>query len=105
IGPTAKGDTMSEHTGPLLSRRHLLGGAAAGAAALAGLAPQAVGQKRKAALKGRIKQSIAFWCFNSAGEKWSLEKTCEVAKTLGCLSVELVDPPGWKVLKKHGLVC
>jgi hydroxypyruvate isomerase len=95
---------MSEHTDPLLSRRHLLS-AAVGATALAGLAPQARGGKGKAALEGRIKQSIAFWCFNSAGEKWSLEKTCEVAKTLGCPSVELVDPPGWKVLKKHGLVC
>jgi hydroxypyruvate isomerase len=57
------------------------------------------------AAKGRIKQSVAFWCFNSAGEKWSIEKTCQVAKELGCPSVELVPPADWSVLKSHGLVC
>ncbi|NOZ40857.1 MAG: TIM barrel protein [Planctomycetes bacterium] len=57
------------------------------------------------ATKGRIKQSIAFWCFNSAGESWDLEKTCDVAKQLGCPSVEFVDSADWGVLKKHNLVC
>ena len=28
----------------------------------------------------------------SAGEKWSLDKLCEVAKELGVTSVELVSP-------------
>ena len=32
-------------------------------------------------------------------------KTCRVAKELGCLSVEVVDPADWPVLQKHGLVC
>ncbi len=57
------------------------------------------------ATKGRIKQSIAFWCFNSAGDSWDLEKTCDVAKQLGCPSVEFVDSADWGVLKKHNLVC
>jgi len=57
------------------------------------------------ATKGRIKQSIAFWCFNSAGESWDLEKTCDVAKQLGCPSVEFVDSTDWGILKKHDLVC
>jgi sugar phosphate isomerase/epimerase len=91
---------------PDLSRRNLLQGAvAAGAAsALAGL-PQVVGAEEKAVSKGNIKQSIVFWCFNSAGDKWDIEKTCEVAKTLGCVSVEVVAPEDWGTLKKHGLVC
>jgi sugar phosphate isomerase/epimerase len=88
-----------------LTRRRLLGGAAAGLAALAGAPARAAGEKGKAVLKGRIKQSVAFWCFNSAGEKWDLDKTCRVAKELGCLSVELVGPDGWAMLKKHGLIC
>ena len=57
------------------------------------------------ATKGRIKQSIAFWCFNAAGENWDLEKTCDIAKQLGCPSIEFVEPGDWGVLKKHGLVC
>ncbi len=57
------------------------------------------------ARKGRIKQSIVFWCFNIAGEKWDVERTCQVAKELGCVSVELVDSKDWSILKRHGLVC
>jgi len=84
------------------NRRRLLGGLAASALAPAALAADDEG---KAAVKGNIKQSIVYWCFSSAGEKWSLEKTCQVARALGCPSVELVDPSGWGVLKKHGLTC
>lgn len=52
--------------------------------------------------KGRVKQSIVHWCFQ---KHWDVAKTCEIAKQLGCLSVELVDPKEWGTLKKHGLVC
>jgi hydroxypyruvate isomerase len=91
---------------PDLTRRYLLQGAVAAgaAAALAGL-PQPAGAEEKAVSKGNIKQSIVFWCFNSAGEKWDVEKTCQVAKALGCISVEIVGPEDWGTLKKHGLVC
>lgn len=56
-------------------------------------------------VNGRIKQSVAFWCFNAAGEKWDIEKTCQITSKLGCKSVELVGPAEWSVLKKHGLIC
>jgi hydroxypyruvate isomerase len=74
--------------------------------ALAHVGPENVhaGQD-KAVTKGRIKQSVVFWCFNAAGEKWDVAKTCRVAKELGCVSVELVDSKDWDVLKRHGLVC
>lgn len=54
---------------------------------------------------GRIKQSVSFWNFHIAGECWDAEKTCQIAKQLGCLSVEVIDPPEWPILKKHGLIC
>jgi hydroxypyruvate isomerase len=81
--------------------------AAAGAAtALTGLVHEgAPAAGKKAAVKGRIKQSIAFWCFNTAGKRWDLDTTCRVARELGCVSVELVDPDQWGVLKKHKLIC
>ena len=53
-------------------------------------------------MNGRINQSITFWCFEP---HWNLEETCDVAKRLGCPSVELVEIDDWPVLKKHGLVC
>src|SRR5947199_10240528 len=79
-------------------RRFLRTAAAAGAAAA--FAPAA-----PAADTGRLHHSIAFWCFNSAGDKWDAEKTCQVAKSLGCPSVELIEPEHWGVVKKYGLVC
>src|SRR5947209_19158157 len=99
-----------------LTRRELLGGlAAVGAGSLLAAPSSAqdrrrrrrssVGSEEKAALNGRLKQSICFWCFNTAGEKWDAEKTCQVAQKLGCLSVELIEPASWDILKKYGLVC
>jgi hydroxypyruvate isomerase len=77
----------------------------AGGAALA-LGPQlGLAAEGKAVTKGNLKHSVAFWCFSSAGDKWDIDKTCQVAKELGCASVELVAPADWAVLKKHGLVC
>jgi hydroxypyruvate isomerase len=59
----------------------------------------------KAVRHGRLKQSVCSWCFTARGEKWSLDKTCQVAKALGCPSVELVGPKEFPTLAKHGLVC
>jgi hydroxypyruvate isomerase len=89
-----------------LSRRGLLQCAAATVAGFStlGLAPAAE-QRDQAARQGRFQHSIAFWCFSSAGEMWDLPRTCQVAKELGCRSVELVDPKDWSVLQSHGLIC
>jgi len=58
-----------------------------------------------AATKGRIKQSIVPWCWQDCGDKWSFEKVCQVAKELGCVSVELTEPANYPTLKKYGLTC
>jgi hydroxypyruvate isomerase len=54
---------------------------------------------------GRIKQSIAFWCFNLTGGKWDIATAVAYAKELGVSSVELVDKEHWKLLKDNGLTC
>ena len=56
-------------------------------------------------LKGHIHHSLVYWCYNVAGDKWDIEKMCQVAKELGCVSIELADPELWPTLKKHGLSC
>jgi hydroxypyruvate isomerase len=56
-------------------------------------------------MKGRIKQSLVYWCYNVMGDKWDIEKMCQIAKDLGCTSIELADPELWPTLKKHGLTC
>jgi len=51
--------------------------------------------------KGRIKQSICRWCYNSI----PLEKLAEAAKPMGYQSIELISPDEYKVVKKFGLTC
>jgi hydroxypyruvate isomerase len=96
---------MHEPTDRTLTRRHLLRGlAAAGAASTLAGVPAAAAQER-AVTNGRIHQSVVFWCFNTAGERWNIERTCQVARQLGCTSVEIVPPEDWGVLRRHNLIC
>jgi hydroxypyruvate isomerase len=90
-----------------VSRRNVLMTAGATAAAVTLVTPSvtpsfAAEPEEKAVRKGRIKQSIIHWCFK---DHWDVEKMCAVASGLGCVSVELIAPEHWPVLKKHGLVC
>jgi sugar phosphate isomerase/epimerase len=94
---------MTEHSDSHLDRRRLLKGSLA--IGTASLLSGSVLAAERAVTRGRIKQSVAFWCFNSAGEKWDVEKICQVSRDLGCRSVELVGPTGWDTLKKYGLIC
>src|SRR4051812_8060047 len=94
-----------------VSRRQLLSHAAAASAVVAGASQMipsnaiAAEEKPGKVTKGRINQSVVYWCFNVAGDKWDAEKTCQVAKELGLKSVELIGPEHWPVLHKHGLTC
>lgn len=56
-------------------------------------------------MKGNIKQAVATWCFMHAGEKWDLEKLCQVAKKLGLLAIDVVKLEDFPVLKKYDLDC
>lgn len=92
----------------LISRRDLLQAtvAAGAVASLTTLGNQSMlAAQEKAVVNGRIQQSIVFWCFNVGGDKWDIEKTCQVATSLGCKSIEICGPETWPTLKKHGLTC
>jgi sugar phosphate isomerase/epimerase len=80
----------------------------ASAAGIAAAVPQvrvAHALQGDSSMKGRIKQSLVYWCYGITGDKWDIEKMCQVAKDLGCKSIELAEPKDWPTLKKHGLVC
>ena len=90
-----------------INRRDMLrmvaGTGAAGAAAITlGSCATGEGQLKRAATKGRINHSIAYWCFS---EYWDIDKTCQIARQLGCKSIELVGPNDFATLKKYGLTC
>ncbi len=44
---------------------------AAGRADAAAVPQTASTQEKTVVVNGRIKQSMAYWCFNSAGDKWN----------------------------------
>ncbi len=54
------------------------------------------------ATRGRIKQSLVSWCY---AKHWKEDEMAVVAKNLGCVSIELIDPKHWDMLKSHGLTC
>jgi hydroxypyruvate isomerase len=50
--------------------------------------------------KGRLKQSVARWCY----EKMSIEDLCRNGAEMGLVGIDLVKPEEWPTLKKYGLV-
>jgi hydroxypyruvate isomerase len=89
----------------LCRRRHFLRDAAV--AAVGGMAMldpsrNLIGAQGQAATKKRIEQSIVQWCYQ---KYWKIDELCQLARRLGCLSVELVEPTDYPTLRKHELVC
>jgi len=52
-------------------------------------------------LKGRVRQSVCRWCY----KRIPLDELCRHSAAMGLLSVELLGPDDWPVVKKHGLTC
>jgi hydroxypyruvate isomerase len=48
---------------------------------------------------GRLKQSAARWCYN----KVPLDDLCRQGAALGLSGIDLVQPPDWPTIQKHGL--
>ena len=89
-GQTNRRTLLKASTGVLA-----LGAVATGEGALASVEQTAV-------KNGRIKQSIVHWCFE---KYWDIPRTIEVAKQLGCVSIELIEPKYFPLLKQAGLEC
>ena len=54
---------------------------------------------RTAAATGRLKQSVARWCY----ARMPMEDLCRQAAAMGLVGIDLVDPPDWPTIKKYGL--
>ena len=53
--------------------------------------------------KGRIKQSLAYWCLSATHCQWDIRRVCETARDLGCAGVELAVPEDWSLVRSYGL--
>jgi hydroxypyruvate isomerase len=77
-----------------MTRRTLLG--VAGSFTLASAIPASAA----AGSAGRLKQSVARWCY----EKMSLDDLCRHSAEIGLSGVDLVDHKDWPTVRKYGLV-
>lgn len=50
---------------------------------------------------GKVRHSVCKWCY----PKIPLEDLCAAAGEIGLESIELLDPPDFATMKKHGLHC
>ncbi|HEY2012572.1 MAG TPA: TIM barrel protein [Bryobacteraceae bacterium] len=64
-----------------------------------GLALSTAAPRVNAAPAGRLKQSVARWCF----AKTSLDDLCRQASEMGIKGIDLVEPEDWPTLRKYGL--
>jgi hydroxypyruvate isomerase len=65
----------------------------------AGLALATAARTLPAASTGRLKQSVARWCFG----KIALEDLCRACADMGLAGLDLINVPDWPTLKKFGL--
>ena len=91
-----------------LNRRALIGRALAGTSVPALLASMAEASTQEtiagieiepAVVKGRIQQASVLWCFGAP-----LPVLARISKALGLVGVDVVSPPDWPILQKHGLL-
>ncbi len=86
-----------------LTRREALGAAGAAALAVSSVAAADPAQSSSAkARKGRIRQSLVHWCY---APYFDTPRMIQVAKQLGCTSIELLDVKFFPLLKDAGLDC
>ncbi len=92
-----------------LNRRDAIGASitatiAAGALASATQTTQAAEGANKVSVdakQGRLNQSVCKWCYS----KIELEAMAKFCASLGMVGIDLLDPPDFPTLKKHGLAC
>jgi hydroxypyruvate isomerase len=68
--------------------------------AAAGLALATATRPVRAAGAGRLKQSVARWCFG----KIPLDDLCRQCAEMGLSGIDLVQPEEWPTIRKYGLV-
>ncbi|MFN7998571.1 MAG: sugar phosphate isomerase/epimerase family protein [Bryobacteraceae bacterium] len=67
---------------------------------LVGAAAALPASSQSSPIKGRLKQSVARWCY----EKMSLDDLCRRCAQMGLKGIDLVSYKEWPVVRKYGLV-
>ncbi len=85
-----------------MSRRRALGalGAAGVGGTLGADASSLLGQTQ-AALRGRLKQSVSRWCYESI----PFREFCQAVADMGLPAIDLLQPEEWPIASEYGLTC
>ena len=84
-----------------VSRRGFVGGSLGVAGVVSLLRGQLNAADKAAGGAGKVRHSVCKWCY----PKIPLEDLCAAAGEIGLESIELLDPPDFETMKKHGLHC
>ena len=68
---------------------------------LAAAGSAAAGSDRAAVGAGRLRQSVARWCYS----RTPIADLCTLAKRVGLMGIDLLGPEEWDVPKQFGLAC
>ena len=88
---------------PKLTRRGIIKSGFAGLALSADLAlPKSMlAEEKKVVRKGRIRQSVARWCYKQI----SLEDLCVAGAQMGLEGIDLLQPEEFEIPLRYGLIC
>lgn len=78
-----------------------LGVATVAGASGAMMLPQAADASAAVPLAGRLRQSVARWCF----ARTAIAELCAAVKPMGLVGVDLLGPQEWAVPRQYGLEC
>ncbi len=92
---------MAKLSADKLSRRTILKGTLSGIAVASVPSIAWAEQTAPTQRKGRIKQSVARWCYKDI----PLDQLCASAAQIGCKGIDLLNPDEYEVPKRYGLVC
>ena len=85
-----------------MTRRKFIQSAALAAAASPLLPKTARAEAAPSArLKGNINHSVCRWCY----PKIKLDDLCVAGKQMGLVAIDLLDPPDFATVQRHGLTC
>jgi hydroxypyruvate isomerase len=71
------------------------------ASGLSASGASAEGALRSTAAPGRLRQSVARWCF----ARTPLEELCAAGRDMGLAGIDLLDEKDWLVPRQYGLTC
>ncbi|HEY2945300.1 MAG TPA: TIM barrel protein [Vicinamibacteria bacterium] len=92
----------------LTRRQAILGTGLAGAVALAGRSGADAPPTGRVVTKGRLKQSVSWWCYQrirAEGRDRPLPEFARAVKEMGLTAIDLLKEDEWPVVRDLGLIC